>query len=89
MDYVAVAAASEAAYMAKRSLVHHADAKNPRMPSFDELTNDQHLAVANQAAEAIGGNCPRVGWSDPDRVFYLVARIVARAIGHEVGDPWE
>ena len=87
-DYLVVVAATEAGYAAKRSMIHHNDANNPRMPSYDELSDEEKTKISWQASDAMSGTCKRVGWSDPDRVFYLVARIVARAMGHEVADPW-
>ena len=89
MGYVVVSAAAEAAYAAKRSVVHHMSAQNPRMAPFDALTDAEHRDVAAQVAAAICADrsfVARARWDDPDCVFWHVARIVARSMGHEVLD---
>ena len=92
MDYVVVQAATKAAYEAKRAILN-ASAQTSGLPPYEELTNGLACDYSHQAARAIEGNTEdirRVGWEHPDRVFWLVARLVARAMSHEVlddGDP--
>lgn len=89
MSYYIIFAAAEAAYSAKRSVIHHMDANNERLPAFDALNDEQMIKLTRDVYECIDGSWERMrrcGWDDPDRIFWLVARIVARTMGHEVLD---